>query len=346
MQSSNKETERWIFRDISNATNQRSFVSSLIPRFPTGNTTPLLIPKERNFSVIGLAGIASTLIFDWAVRCRMTGTHLNYFIIEELPTLPLSDNFFHIVKHTVILNCKLPLFSSTLLFIAQHKKTVNKLLRSALTEHERIRVQSILNSLVAILFKINLNDFTWILQDCDYNICQESSYINFSPKSFWRIDKDKHPEHRLTVLSLIAFHDLQEKIASCGGDVEKGIEAFCNQNDGEGWMLPETLRLADYGLGHDERAKEHQPVREYFGPRFYDWQLAQSPEESWRECHLHARNLLGEAGYRRLLDEIEGKEPEKQPQKNLSMIAETPVKYIQKSLLDNYSRKSIFDLEE
>ena len=28
------------------------------------------------------------------------------------------------------------------------------------------------------------------------------------------------------------------------------------------------------------------------------------PEESWRECHLHARNLLGEEGYRELLDDI------------------------------------------
>lgn len=40
------------------------------------------------------------------------------------------------------------------------------------------------------------------------------------------------------------------------------------------------------------------------GPRFYDWQLAQTPEESWRECRLYARNLLGEEGYRQLLDEI------------------------------------------
>ena len=29
-------------------------------------------------------------------------------------------------------------------------------------------------------------------------------------------------------------------------------------------------------------------------------------EESWKECHLHARNLLGEAGYQALLAEIEG----------------------------------------
>lgn len=68
-------------------------------------------------------------------------------------------------------------------------------------------------------------------------------------------------------------------------------------------MIPETLRLADYGLGHEERAQHPQPVAGRLGPRFYDWQLAQSPEESWRECHLHARNLLGADGYRRLLDE-------------------------------------------
>jgi len=69
-------------------------------------------------------------------------------------------------------------------------------------------------------------------------------------------------------------------------------------------MLPETLWLADYGLGHDDRAKEHQPVASRLGARFYDWQLAQSPEESWWECHLHARNLLGRSGYLKLLGEV------------------------------------------
>ena len=81
--------------------------------------------------------------------------------------------------------------------------------------------------------------------------------------------------------------------------------------------------LADYGLGHDDRAKEPQPVRECFGPRFYDWQLAQSPEESWKECHLHARNLLGEKGYKKLLAELEGKEIE-EDKKTTKPIEEEP----------------------
>ena len=69
-------------------------------------------------------------------------------------------------------------------------------------------------------------------------------------------------------------------------------------------MLPETLRLADYGLGHDQRARRPQPVASRLGPRFYDWQLVQSAEESWRECHLHARNLLGAHEYALLLAEL------------------------------------------
>jgi hypothetical protein len=82
-------------------------------------------------------------------------------------------------------------------------------------------------------------------------------------------------------LSLVAFQELQRV----------GLDAFLDVNDGEGWMLPETLRLADHGLGHDARAKEHQPVASAFGPRFYDWQLAQPLEESWEECERHAELL-------------------------------------------------------
>jgi hypothetical protein len=59
-------------------------------------------------------------------------------------------------------------------------------------------------------------------------------------------------------------------------------------NDGDGWMLPETLRLSDYGLGHDARARESQPVAARLGERFLPWQLEQSVEESWEECRRHA----------------------------------------------------------
>jgi hypothetical protein len=56
-------------------------------------------------------------------------------------------------------------------------------------------------------------------------------------------------------------------------------------------MLPETLRLADYNLGHDDRAKTAQPVAAALGPRFYEWQLKPTPEKAWAETQRHAKTL-------------------------------------------------------
>ena len=92
------------------------------------------------------------------------------------------------------------------------------------------------------------------------------------------MDRDKDPELRHPVLTLVALHDLEAKIKDAGNDRDSGIEAFINQNHGEGWLLPETLRLADYCLGHDDRARQPQPVASRLGPRFLDWQLTQTPK--------------------------------------------------------------------
>jgi hypothetical protein len=117
--------------------------------------------------------------------------------------------------------------------------------------------------------------------ECDHPVEQIESKPftrTLDPKGFWRVEKGKPPELRLAVLAQVAFADL----------CETGLDAFLNQNDGEGWMLPETLRLADYSLGHDDRAKEPQPVAAALGERFRPWQLSQTVEESWEECERHA----------------------------------------------------------
>ncbi|MCB9934036.1 MAG: hypothetical protein H6841_11520 [Planctomycetes bacterium] len=60
------------------------------------------------------------------------------------------------------------------------------------------------------------------------------------------------------------------------------------QNEGDGWLIPDTLRLADFGLGHDDRAQEPQPVASRLGPRFLAWQLGEDIVRSWEECAAHA----------------------------------------------------------
>jgi hypothetical protein len=274
---------------------------------PFGNSAPVISGIGEEFII---TGVLNSFVFDYVIRSRCTGLHLNWFVINEacLPSLKS-------IRMPSLNTISKSLSGPSIVFSVGCAADSNGWKRNwALSQHERLRLRCIFEAALAKVFGLKKELFKYIFNKCDLGIEQLSSEKHrkhLSPKGFWRIDKDKHPEQRLTVLSLIAFHDLEQKIADCGGDRQKGIEAFMNQNNGEGWMLPETLRLADYGLGHDERAKQHQPVRECFGPRFFDWQLAQDPEESWRECHLHARNLLGPEGYQALLDQIEGKAPEK-----------------------------------
>ncbi len=72
--------------------------------------------------------------------------------------------------------------------------------------------------------------------------------------------RKKDPELRNTVLTLVAFHDLEEKIRACGGDREKGIQAFLNQNDSEGWMLPKRYALQIMDLAMTSGQSIPKPV--------------------------------------------------------------------------------------
>ena len=186
----------------------------------------------------------------------------------------------------------------------------------ALLPGERYRRNAVGDALVAAAYGLDRDDLAAILEDCDHPDPHGKS------TGFWRVDKDKPPELRHTILTQTAFADLQQHIAAAGGDREAGIQAFMDQNHGEGWLLPETLRLADYGLGHDQRATDHQLVATELGPRFYDWQLAQTPEEAWAETHLHARNLLGEHGYSRLLAELKKGSAEQPPSTTAQPLSE------------------------
>ena len=295
------------FIDVTSATNTRTMFSTALAELPCGNSAPVL----KCARIALLPAILNSFSYDTIARFRCGGLHLNWFVIEESALPQRSQQNDSLLT---MLSSVLGLANERMAEFWTAGERITKAWKSrwALTESERLRLICVTDVFVAFWYGLDGGDLFHILQECDYPLPITPGN---NAKGFWRVDQDKPPELRHTVLTLVAFHDLEEKIRACGGDREKGIVAFLNQNEGEGWMLPETLCLADYGLGHDERAKHPQPVASRLGPRFYDWQLAQSPEESWRECHLHARNLLGETGYEQLLAYIECPQEEHQEPK-------------------------------
>ena len=87
-------TAKWLFgwRDTTNATNERTTIATVFPVCAVGNNLPQIILGENHQSAdyaVLVANMAS-LPFDYAARQKVGGTHLNYFLMKQLPILPPS----------------------------------------------------------------------------------------------------------------------------------------------------------------------------------------------------------------------------------------------------------------
>ena len=291
---------------VASATNSRTAISSALFGIPA-NDKAAVFYSSQVYSVLGLNSIMNSLVFDFITRVRLTGLGLDYHVLKQ-NALPKIMNSTGIQSLLVEATSKLNLTSTSfsLQYVQMRECADLQEIRHCFTDAERIRVRSILDAVMAVLYSLNISDVRRIIRDCDWptNTLRERGFsTRLDPKGFWRIHQDRDPELRHPVLMFVAFCDLNNKIEKAGGIREKGIETFYAQNSGEGWMLPESLRLSDYGLGHDKRAETYQPVASRLGPRFYDWQLAQHTHEFWRECHLHSRNMLGKYDYASFLAE-------------------------------------------
>lgn len=271
------------FRDIARSTDERTFISSVLPDFGCGNVIGVLGSELSNAWLV--AGLLNSFVVDWCVRRRVTGTHLNYFIVEELPLLrPVVAR--RLERYVAGLSLGHLVFARLWTTLRRSDWVGDLPWRAlwAMTPHERKRQRAILDATVAKLYGLERDDVRHVLDGCDH----PSAFLNHAessrsldPVGFWRAERDEPPELRHSVLSLLAF-DALERL---------GLEGFLSMNDGKGWMLPETVRLADHGLGHDQRALDPQPVASVLGPRFYDWQLRESADASWAECERHAEMI-------------------------------------------------------
>ena len=263
------------FMDITSATNSRTMIASAVWDKPCGHRVPLLIPSGGHINALKLIGCLNSFVFDYVLRNRLGGLVISWFMAEECPII-INSNIPNKIAELVF---SLISIDSRSFELARYSFKYSDI-KKPISRIERLRLEVIIDSVIASLFGLSFDDMCFILSECDYPLedLSNNTTLHLHSKGFWRLGKNIDPELRKSVLTIIAFHDLQEK----------GLEAFLNQNEGEGWMIPDTIRLADYGLGHDERAKEYQPVASRLGPRFYDWQLDEDVARSWEECEVHA----------------------------------------------------------
>jgi hypothetical protein len=289
------QPNRIAFMDVTSATNERTMIAAPAMLVPYGNSAPLFTTPRSN---LALVSILSSYIFDFVARFRCGGLHLNYFVVEET-SLPLPDPT--VLESLKLIGARLH-GARTITSVENLKRSSKSGSIDALTVHERLRWTVMQNVVVALLYGLEPEDIRWMFKDCELDVesLRSNDYTRgLPPKAFWRTDKGLVPANRITVLTQVAFLDCWKM----GKTIDERITSFLAQNNGRGWELPDRLRLSDYGLGGAGGDREVE-VKSRFGERYYSWQEAQSVEESWRECHLHARNLLGPSGYAQLLSEL------------------------------------------
>ncbi len=89
-----------VFRDITNATNERTMVGSTLGNSGVGNKAPLceVSPKVAAAAAMLLSNFDS-MVLDWAARSSVGGTNLNYFIVRQLPVFPPETYLKEIHPH-------------------------------------------------------------------------------------------------------------------------------------------------------------------------------------------------------------------------------------------------------
>ena len=81
------------FKDITSPTNVRTMIAALIPPAAAGNTLPILLPRDpghaaayRSFTPLLVANL-NAMVLDYVVRQKVQGTHVNSYIVEQLPVI-------------------------------------------------------------------------------------------------------------------------------------------------------------------------------------------------------------------------------------------------------------------
>ena len=78
------------FRDIARPTDVRTVIASIVPWAGYGNTVPLLLGNDA-LAVVCLVANLNAMCVDFVMRQKAQSTHLNWYIVEQLPVVAPED---------------------------------------------------------------------------------------------------------------------------------------------------------------------------------------------------------------------------------------------------------------
>jgi len=76
------------FKDVTSPTNQRTMIAAFTPLAGVVNSAPIVLSEAEALRQTCLLGNLNSFAYDFVVRQKISNVHLNFFIVEQVPTLP------------------------------------------------------------------------------------------------------------------------------------------------------------------------------------------------------------------------------------------------------------------
>jgi hypothetical protein len=83
-------SRKWLlgWRDITNATNERTLLSDVIPSFGSGHKFLLMFPTATAEMCAALLGCLNSIVCDFVARQKLGGTSFKLYLIKQIAVLP------------------------------------------------------------------------------------------------------------------------------------------------------------------------------------------------------------------------------------------------------------------
>ena len=152
---------RLAYRSIASNTNERTLIATIIPPCFTGNSLNVA-ENLSNTLLVYCTSIFSSFVLDWFLRQQVT-TNINMFYIYQLPVPRLSpkDKWFNIIiDKAAKLICTTEEFAELWEEVMKTKWSEKV---AATTEFERNKLRAQLDGIIAHIYELTEEEFTYIL---------------------------------------------------------------------------------------------------------------------------------------------------------------------------------------
>jgi len=205
------DSATWIqaFRDITNATNERTLVTGNLPRSGIGNNAPAIDYEHgRSIASALVSANMNSIPLDWAARFSVGGVHMNFFILKQIPVLP-PDSY---LKNSACGSPYVELIVPRALQLSYASEELTGFARDLgfegspfpWNEQRRHRLQSELDAIFAHMYGLSSTDLEWIL---------DATPPGSSFPSLKQDELKKFGEYRTKRLVLQAFGTLEQGVA-------------------------------------------------------------------------------------------------------------------------------------